>query len=298
MRSVPGRYRGARPPGNRAGRTAAVLCVIGIAIAVLARGASQGPWSAPLVRSIQGLLSPVQSVASSTARTLEGYWAGWFSGPRREQHIRRLETDIWTLRLENERLRARSEKADRLERLMNVAVERRTPPVVADVVAWLPSRFNDSITIAAGADRRLRVEQAVRTDTGLTGKIVAVGPRSSRVRLLTDPDSRVSAKVVRRRTLVSQGILVGEGRERPILLRQLKPESDLQAGDLVVTFGDGGVFPPDLPIGIVDSVSLSPSRIEKIAVVRPLAAPPGDLREVIVVPRNTDPDPTPQVRRP
>jgi len=296
----PGRH--AFPGGHehrpRRGRWLLLLCAAGLAIGFLSRNAPNGPWSAPVVRVVSTVTTPLQSFGASVVRAIAGTWDGWFAGPRREATLRQREVDIWRLRRENERLRDRAEKADRLERILKVAKERRTKPIVADVVAWMPSRFYDSITIAAGADVGLQADQAVRTDTGLVGKIVAVGPRSARVRLITDPESRVSAKVVRDRKIVAQGILAGEGRERALVLRQLKPESDLRAGDIVSTFGDGGVFPPDLPIGIIDSVTLSTSRIEKVAVVRPFSPQAGDLREVMVLSRSVDPEPPSPGRRP
>jgi rod shape-determining protein MreC len=289
----PGRhpFPGGHSDRPRRGRWFLLLCLAGLTIGLLSRNAPNGTWSAPIIRTLTAATAPLQSFGASLASTVGRTWNGWFSGPRRESRLRQLEADIWKLRLENERLRGRAEKASRLERLLKFAKERRTQPVVADVVAWMPSRFYDSITVAAGANYGLHIDQAVRTDTGLVGKIVAVGPRTARVRLITDSESRVSAKVVRDRKIVAQGILVGEGRARALVVRQIKPESTLRAGDVVSTFGDGGVFPPDLPIGIVESVTLSTSRIEKVAVVRPLAPEPGDIREVLVVSRPADTEP-------
>ena len=72
---------------------------------------------------------------------------------------------------------------------------------------------------------------------------------SSRVLLVTDPSSAVSARL---QTTRAQGSVVGllTGNLRMIMIPL---DADVQEGDIVITSGLGGNFPPDIPIGQVTS---------------------------------------------
>lgn len=280
------RQRWNRPTGGRSmapGQIALALVVVGVAVGIAYRRSMRADRPDALTAAGGAILRPVQDGTTSAGHSATGWWSALFRGPERERENATLRAEISRLRLENEGLRAEAEQARRLQRVVSFVGERKPAPTVTAVIAWLPSPFHDTITVAAGARHGIAAQQAVRTDTGLVGKVVEIGPFSSRVRLLSDADSRVSAKVVRDGKMVGQGILFGEGRERPVALRNVKPESDVRPGDQVVTFGDGGVFPPDLPIGVVEEIALSTSRVEKIARVALSAPPPGDLREVLIL---------------
>ena len=69
--------------------------------------------------------------------------------------------------------------------------------------------------------------------------------------LLTDINSRVPVLVERTR---DRAILAGDNSNRPQLL-YLKPGLSIEVGDRVVTSGDGGAFPPGLPVGVIDRIS-------------------------------------------
>ncbi|MFM7321883.1 MAG: rod shape-determining protein MreC [Armatimonadota bacterium] len=260
-----------------------MLLAVGLIIAWRTGRSVSEPVADP-IGAIPGTLStPVAAAGSGLFSWFGEQWSAMTGGPGRQREILRLDRVVSRLRLENERLRGRAAEAARYERLLAVIGERKPRPLVTKVVAWLPSPYSDTLLLAAGERHGAKRHCAVRTDVGLVGRIIDSGPAHARVRLLTDNDSHVSAKVVRDGVIVAQGIVHGEGRHRPIVLRFVKPESDLRSGDSVITFGDGGIFPPDIPIGLVDVVQLSTSRIEKWATIRPFAPDPGDLREVMVL---------------
>jgi rod shape-determining protein MreC len=56
----------------------------------------------------------------------------------------------------------------------------------------------------------------------------------------------------------------GENTDRP-RLNYLSPNAVVQPGDRVVTSGDGGAFPPGLPVGVVSSVQDGVARVELLA---------------------------------
>ena len=90
------------------------------------------------------------------------------------------------------------------------------------------------------------------------------GP-AARELLLTDPASRIPVIIVR----TGQAALV-VGTNRPALELRDKVGADLplRAGDRLVTSGDGGVFPPGVPVGTI----IGP---QEPVQVRPAAHPVG-----------------------
>ena len=100
-----------------------------------------------------------------------------------------------------------------------------------------------------GKDDGIRKGQVATDDFGLVGQIVAVGQRSARLLLLTDLNSRVPVLVGAKQ---QPAILAGDNTRFPTIVF-LPVGVQVTPGDLVVTSGAGGVFPPRLPIGRVVS---------------------------------------------
>ncbi|PZN92901.1 MAG: hypothetical protein DCF31_14425 [Alphaproteobacteria bacterium] len=119
--------------------------------------------------------------------------------------------------------------------------------------------------IAAGRGDGIGPGLPVIGADGLIGRTVEAGNHAARVLLLTDPASRIPVTVVR----TGQAALV-VGTNRPSLELRDRGGADvpLQAGDRLVTSGDGGVFPPGIPVGIIINPAEPPA-------VRPAASPVG-----------------------
>jgi rod shape-determining protein MreC len=83
---------------------------------------------------------------------------------------------------------------------------------------------------------------------GLVGRTTDVGAGAARVLLLTDSQSRVPVLVAR----TGQAALVaGDGSPLLLLAERVGPEEPLRRGDRLVTSGEGGVFPPGVPVAVV-----------------------------------------------
>jgi rod shape-determining protein MreC len=106
--------------------------------------------------------------------------------------------------------------------------------------------------------------RAVISTKGLVGRIVELGKRSAKVLLITDPNSKVGVMIQRNR---QGGILVGtpDGKCRMIYIAL---DSDVAAGDRVLTAGLGSIFPKDVLVGEVVSVDKEPGRLYKYAVIK------------------------------
>jgi rod shape-determining protein MreC len=112
--------------------------------------------------------------------------------------------------------------------------------------------------IDAGTDQQLARGQAAITGEGLVGRLTEVGSRTARVLLITDLNSRIPVVVDGGH---GNALLAGDNSERPRLI-YLTPPDAVKIGDRIVTSGEGGVFPPGLPVGIVAAIDANGPRIE------------------------------------
>jgi rod shape-determining protein MreC len=103
-------------------------------------------------------------------------------------------------------------------------------------------------TLAAGSSSGIAVGQPVRAPDGLVGRVIETGRWASRVLLVTDGASNVPVRLVRDGT---PAIAAGRG-DGTIELRTLEVgQNPFRAGDILVTSGTGGIFPPNIPVAVV-----------------------------------------------
>lgn len=121
--------------------------------------------------------------------------------------------------------------------------------LAADVISFDQSARLRTIAINRGTRNGLEVGMPVVTDQGLVGRIIQVSATASRVLLITDQSSFISARLQTSRAQGSiQGSLTGN-----LIMIDIPLDASVAEGDLVITSGLGGNFPADLPIGQVES---------------------------------------------
>jgi rod shape-determining protein MreC len=108
-----------------------------------------------------------------------------------------------------------------------------------------PRRF---AILSAGASDGIREGMPVRSPTGLIGRIIDVGALASRVLLVSDRTSIVPARLLRTDIpVIAQGRGDGTVEVRPLEVGR----NPFRPGDLIITSGTGGLYPPLVPIGRV-----------------------------------------------
>ena len=127
--------------------------------------------------------------------------------------------------------------------------------------------WSEIMTVDLGSADGVRPRDVAVTAQGVVGQVVAVTTGAARIITLTDPGSAIAARVQRSR---EAGILKGSGNWR-CEMRYLDPQADVRPGDVVITSGLGGVFPPGLRVGLVTRVRKDPETPGKAAEVRPSA---------------------------
>lgn len=154
--------------------------------------------------------------------------------------------------------------------------------VVARLVNSSASSTRRYATLNAGSWQRVAQGQPVRDGDGLIGQVVEAGPNASRVLLITDPDSTIP---VRRASDGLPAIVTGKGDGTLDVRAANAAANPFRPGDLLVTSGTGGVFPPNIPLGKVSAIGRDSS------VVTPASNP--DMADFVMVLRVFLPEPAP-----
>ncbi|MFM7397164.1 MAG: rod shape-determining protein MreC [Gammaproteobacteria bacterium] len=123
--------------------------------------------------------------------------------------------------------------------------------ISARIIATDNTRARQRYTVDRGAVHQITKGQTVIAGGGLVGQALRIGPWSTEIILLSDPEHAVPVQIVRtgQRTLA-----LGTGREGELILPLLPLQTDIRAGDLLVTSGLGGVFPAGYPVASVTRV--------------------------------------------
>ena len=168
---------------------------------------------------------------------------------------------VATLRRENDQLKLRLRQAEeasheneRQRKFVGWQPQKPWKLKLANVVLREPANWWRTVQIDLGKRDGARVNMPVLTTDGLVGRIASVSLTSSRVVLLGDPNCRVSALVLNQTR--DAGVLGPSGPLDSALveLAYLPPNANVKSGQPVVTSGNGGIFPKEIPIGkIVDA---------------------------------------------
>src|SRR5690606_14038062 len=159
---------------------------------------------------------------------------------------RRLRNDLLVIGARQARLQVESDENARLRGLLGAAGRGRLDVQLAPILDVDLDPARQRLLLNAGAGDGVRQGQSVIDAGGLLGQIIAVTPGTATVLLLTDLDHAVPVSVSRSGVrLVAYGI----GRSDRLELRNIPVSSDVVVGDVVVTSGLGGRFPPGFPVG-------------------------------------------------
>lgn len=237
-------------------------------------------------RSVSAVFSPVQSVADRAlkpARDLVNWFDDTFDARGQNE---KLHTELETVRAQAVGAQAALAENAQLRELVGLdksgAIPSGYDPVTARVIARSPIVWFSDVTIDAGSNDGIEVDDPVVNGDGLIGTIAAVTGGSARVTLISDHSSAVSAKVVP--PGVQGMIKPSVGDPGDLILDFIDSTKRVGSGQSVVTAGWrteelASRFPPNLPIGEITEASILEQEAQQQVHVRPFA----DLRDLDLV---------------
>lgn len=223
----------------------AIVAVLAVVLVLLGKAQSSlfdraraefSDWTAPALEAVRAPLDGVSRWAGSLGEIFVVY----------DENLR--------LKEENARLRQWQSAAlmleDRIKRyrlLLNAVPDPALSSVTAHVIGRATRPFLDTMILDAGKTAGVHPGQAVVDPRGMIGRVFLSGERTAWVILLTDLNSRIPVRIVPGNV---QAIVAGDNTEAPVVEAVSQP-AKIHAGDQIVTSGDGGLLPPDLPVGIL-----------------------------------------------
>lgn len=127
------------------------------------------------------------------------------------------------------------------------------------------SPFLRYVMINIGSNEGIVRGMPVVTDKGLVGRVDAVVAEAARVELITDSASSVNVRMQASHVeAMLNGSITGD-----LSMDMIPQDASIQVGDVVLTSGLGGVYPPNLLIGQVVSVRKLESELFQEAAIQP-----------------------------
>jgi rod shape-determining protein MreC len=156
----------------------------------------------------------------------------------------------------------------RLREMLSIQESSDDDRISAAVISRKTGSWWRQIILNKGSKDGVEIGSTVIGPGGLLGRVNNTSLFTSSVTLLTSPESKVGVWVDR---IQINGLLVGIGDDYPSLILYSK-DADIRVGDFVSSSPASTLLPPNIPIGIVQSVN-EPFKAKKTAKISLLAKP-------------------------
>jgi len=233
-------------PSSRTIQTV-VLALLVIGLIALALGG----YLTPISRYILTPLVTAQTWLATRFQAVQSY----ISAPQDIARIRQRNTDLeaQVSKLQAEIIDLKQQIAETRILSALVGFARANPDnqyAAAAVIGRDASPFLQYVIINRGSDFGIRRGMPVVNQQGLVGRIAAVTASAARVQLITDNASTINVRLDPSQTQgVLQGQITGD-----VVVNMIPQSAKVQIGDLVLTSGLGGTYPPNILIGQVTGV--------------------------------------------
>ncbi|MBL44041.1 MAG: rod shape-determining protein MreC [Sphingomonadaceae bacterium] len=193
-------------------------------------------------------VSPATETAATVRTGSKGFWdtvSGYYRAGSKNAELKR-EMEIARIRLAE--AEAVKQENARLKGLLDLQDDERKPVAVARLVGSSASSSRRFAYLGAGLNDGVTIGMPVRSPRGVVGRILEAGGDSSRVLLLTDSES-----VLPVRRAKDEVVAFAEGRGDGLLRIRLinLGINPLEPGDVFVTSGAGGYYPPGIAVAIL-----------------------------------------------
>lgn len=224
-----------------------------------------------------GSLSEAQRAATGAVDAVRDTWQGYFALRQVRAENAALRSQLGETQIQLQMERARAERADAYRRLLEFRESVPLATTGAEVIAGSALPEFRTVTINKGTSDGLAQDMPVVAPAGVVGRITRPSGRAALVQLIIDGNAAAGAVVERSRV---QGIVVGVG-DGTLRMEFASATGDVVAGDVVVTSGIDGVYPPGFALGTVTAVGRGDGLYHDIT-VRP-AVDFSRLEDVLVV---------------
>lgn len=234
--------------GQRSRFTVMVLVMVCLTLITIDTKANGGGVLGSVRSGARDILVPVQSGLGEVAEPVANFADGIVNAGDLKAENRRVRDE--NLRLQGQVLAAADAQRQltALLDLNKLEVVKDIERVTARVVNTAPSNVQLTVEINRGSDHGVAIGMPVVVGSGLVGRVESKTGKTSIVRLITDPEMRVGARLAPSGVLTS---VKGNGAGALLKAEQIKPDVIVPEGEAVVTSAIGGTYPDSIPIGRV-----------------------------------------------
>lgn len=187
--------------------------------------------------------------------------------------IKYLNQENETLKKENKKLTAEIAELKEttwenklLRKQLDLSPEKDLKLISSFIIGRSSPEFGQYIIIDKGQNSGIKKNQAVIASSGiLVGKIIETSSKTSKILLITDINSSVSAIIQETR---ASGIVKGE-HGTGLIMEMIPRDEKIEIGKTIITSGLEGFFPKGLLIGKTKNTISSPSSIFQKAIIEP-----------------------------
>ena len=262
----------------------AVSCAVLLAFGLAVLSAFLGGAANPVANVLGIIASPFQNGTAAIAEwgaSIGEYISGYES---LKEDNRQLRARIAEMEADTRGAEEAISENVRLRKLLNLSEKRRDFEAESvRIAAWDSSNWTSAFTISKGENFGIKEKNSVITEEGqFVGYVSKVGYNWATVTTIIDTEAEFGVYLYRtKETAVCEGdfALMKDG---CLKLSYLPRGTALQNGDLVLTSGIGGVFPPDLVVGTIKTVGTEDTGVSIYAEIIP-AAGLEELSQVFVI---------------
>jgi rod shape-determining protein MreC len=229
-------------------------------------------------RLLFSITLPIERVITFPVRKARSLWRDYLALVDVRGENAKLRVRIADLEEQNLQYEEAIVSSERFQRLADFRKKNAVRMVPANVVARDLSPYFQSVVIDQGSAAGIGPGMPALTDSGVVGVTAGVTTGAAKVLLVIDPQSRVDGYVQRTR---ARGTVRG-GAESGCEFEYVLREEDVRPGDLVLTSGQGAVYPKGLVVGHVGEVTRKPYGLFQRASITP-AVDFRKLEEVFVI---------------
>jgi len=202
-----------------------------------------------------------------------GTVSAWFSESlatrrRLQEENDSLHTQLFMQKVQLQKLAALEAENIRLRELLDSSFEVGDKVLIAELLSVNLDPYQHQVVINKGQLDDIYPGQPLLDAEGVLGQVVHAGPYTSTAVLITDTSHAIPVQVNRNGL---RSIALGSGTINRLDLPYIPNNADIRPGDLLITSGLGGHFPPGYPVAVVSAVQHDPGRTFSQVAATPLA---------------------------
>lgn len=224
-----------------------------------------------LARNVVGTVTaPVRWCVTGIGNAVEGFSLYFRSLKSLQRENAALKEENASIAAENERAQLLEAENERLRAYLKMRTQYPSFQFEEGMlISKEASNYVTVLTLNRGTLHGVKVNMPVVTEIGLVGRVTEVGLNWAKVTTLIESASSVGAYVPRSG---ASGIVSGDYSMRydgQCKITFMSADADVVEGDTILSGGVGSMYPAELPIGTVVSVTLDEYSRTKVATVQP-----------------------------